>query len=281
MTKYIGYIAAFCICLSACGSLTQDVEIELPEYNSQLVVESYLIPGQPITVLLTQSESYFAPFPTEDDQFLENILVDGADVRITFDGETYVLENEIFFNPFTGKIANYYVPDLVVPEDYDGEFELNLVAEDGRTASAKTTLPVFIPIDSVNVEWAANDSLARVLAYYQDIPEQDNYFRRILTGGAQDTVVFDFVFDDSIVDNTLLVAGTGFDYKVGDTMQNVIYHITEDFYNYMISVYASADANGNPFAQPSTILSNVKGEGDPLGIFTAMNLEAEKVIIEK
>ncbi len=279
MIKYIGYIAAIFIFLSACGSLTQDVEIDLPEYESQLAIESFLIPGQPITVLLSQSESYFAPFPT-DDSFLEDILVDEAEVRITFDGETHLLENEFFFNPFTGKLANYVLPGALVPDEYDGEFELEVRAKDGRSATAKTVLPVHIPVDSVNVEWAETDSLARVLAYFQDIPDEDNYFRRLLTGGEQDTIVFDFVFDDSFNDNTQLVAGTNFDYAVGDTMSHVIYHITEDFYNYMISVYASVDANGNPFGQPSSLLSNVEGEGDPIGIFTAMNVEQVRVIVE-
>ena len=281
MTKYIGYIAAICIFFSACGSLTQDVEIDLPDYESQLAIESFLIPGQPVTVLLTQSESYFAAFETDNDQFLEGILVDEAEVRITFDGETYLLENEFFFNPFTGKLANYVAPGLLVPEEYDGEFELEIVAKDGRTASATTTLPVHIPVDSVRTELAEGDTLARVLAYFQDIPNEDNYFRRLLTSGEQDTVEFDFVFDDSFNDNTQLVAGTNYSYLEGDTMSHVIYHITEDFYNFMISIYASVDANGNPFGQPSTILSNVEGEGNPIGIFTALNEERVRVIIEK
>ena len=151
--------------------MTQDVEIELPEYNSQLAVESFLIPGQPVTVLLTQTDSYFAPFPTEDDNFLENILVDEADVRITFDGETYVLENEFFFNPFTGKLANYVSPDLIVPAEFDGEFELEVIAKDGRTASAKTILPVHIPIDSVNIEWAENDHFGAGTCLFSGHPE--------------------------------------------------------------------------------------------------------------
>ncbi|MEM9992360.1 MAG: DUF4249 domain-containing protein [Bacteroidota bacterium] len=281
MKKYIGYFVAISIFCAACGSLTQDIEIDLPDYDNQLAVESFLIPGQPLTVLLTQSESYFAPFTIENDQFLENILIDEADVRITFDGTTHTLENQLFFNPFTEKLANYIAPSVIVPDDFDGVFELEVIAKDGRTASATTTLPIPIPIDSVQVEWAENDTLARVLAYFQDIPNEENYFRRLLTGGEQDTVVLDFVFDDSFNDNTQLVAGTAYDYVVGDTMQHVIYHITEDFFNYMTSIYAAVGSNGNPFAQPSTILSNVEGESDPIGIFTGMNIEAARVIIER
>lgn len=281
MTKYIGYIAAVCIFFSACGSLTQDIEIELPNYESQLVIESFLIPGQPITVLLTQSDSYFAPFPTENDQFLENILVDEAEVYITFDGEIHRLENELFFNPFTGKLANYIATGLLIPEDYDGEFELEVIAKDGRVATGKTTLPVHIPIDSVAIEFAENDTLARVLAYFQDVPNEENYYRRFLKSGEQDTIEFDFVFDDSFNDNPQFIAGTNYDYVVGDTVTHVVCHITEDFFNFMTSIYAAVQANTNPFGQPSTILSNVEGEGNPLGIFTALNIEQAKVIIEK
>ena len=104
------YVCAFAAFLFSCGNLEKEIDLELPLYESQIVVECYLEPGEPFLLLLTKSAAYFEPIPTEGFEFVEKILEDSAVVTIRHKGEVYQLRNEIFFNPTTRKLYNYYNP---------------------------------------------------------------------------------------------------------------------------------------------------------------------------
>lgn len=279
MKNTLLYISIALLSLSACN-LTQEVEIDLPAYESQLMIESYLIPGQPFTLLLSQSFSYFAPFPTDVDAYLEELFISGAQVTIRYDDKTIELQNNLAVNPLTGKIFNYSAP-LIIPELYNVPFELEIITAEGERITANTVIPPPVPIDSVVVEFNETDTLARSLTYWTDVNGVDNYYRRLFAQGMRDSIDFDFLLDDSIVDNGVLVTGTGYDFAVGDTIFNTVYHITEEYFTFLNSLLTAVDANGNPFAQPSTLLSNVEGENDPLGIFTGLTFDERRTIIEK
>ena len=277
--KNLPYIIALLLFFSACN-LTQEVEIELPEYDNQIMVESYLIPGQPFTLLLTQSFSYFAPIPTSNEEYIEQLFVPDAEVLIRYDGKEVRLENELSFNPFTGKLFNY-AAGILVPEDFDSEFQLEIKTAEGELITASTFIPATIPIDSVVIQFDERDSLARALTYWTDMPNKTNYYRRLFAQGSRDSLEIDFILDDDLTDNGLLLAGTNYDFAVGDTIFNTIYHTTEEYFTFMNSIFNAEAANGNPFAQPSSILSNVEGEEDPLGIFTGLTFDERRTIIEK
>lgn len=273
------YITIALLSLTACN-LTQEIEIELPEYEPQLMIESYLIPGQPFTLLLSQSFSYFAPFPTDVDAYLEQLFVSGAQVTIRYDEKVIELQNNLAVNPLTGKIFNYSAP-VIIPDRYDLPFELEIITAEGERITGMTIIPKPVPIDSVVVEFNGTDTLARALTYWTDVSGVDNYYRRLFAQGTRDNIDFDFLLDDSIVDDDILVTGTGYDFAVGDTIFNTVYHITEEYFTFINSLLTAVDANGNPFAQPSTLLSNVEGESNPLGIFTGMTFDERRTIIEK
>ncbi|MBK7409342.1 MAG: DUF4249 family protein [Saprospirales bacterium] len=75
--KWILPSALALLLFSACN-LEKEIELNLPLYDSQLVVECYLEPGKPFNLLLSRSAGFFDPFATETDQFLNEILVDDA-----------------------------------------------------------------------------------------------------------------------------------------------------------------------------------------------------------
>ena len=56
--QYIGVLILFLASFTACN-LEKEVEIVLPAYERQYVVECYLEPGKPFNLLLTKSSSYF------------------------------------------------------------------------------------------------------------------------------------------------------------------------------------------------------------------------------
>jgi hypothetical protein len=99
--------------------------------------------------------------------------------------------------------------------------------------------------------------------------------------GDLDSLEQDFVTDDRIVDDSLIVFGTGYDYAVGDTVINTLYHITEEYSTFLESLNAAVSANGNPFGQPSPIISNLEGSANAIGIFTGLTYDRRVDIVEK
>ena len=262
------------LALSACN-LEQEVEIDLPDYEVRPVLEAYVEPGERYRLLLTQSAGYFAPLPSLDN-LLEELLLDSAEVSITHDGITYQLENTLLFDPMTQKIYNYAAgPSDLVPTESDLPFELNITLPNGATIAAETRLLPQVEIDSVVIEFPETDepgdTLARALTYFTDDPDTDNYYRRMLQLNSLDSLPEqDFVTDDRLVEDSTIAFGTGFNYAVGDTLITTLYHITEDYATYLESVEGAAAANGNPFGQPSPVISNLEGTANALGIFTGL-----------
>ena len=265
--------------LIACN-LEKEVDINLPEYTSELVVECYLEPGEPYRLLLTRSAGYFDQLPNTEEAVNE-ILEEDAAVVIEYKGESIELANTFDFSFFvTGKVANY-VSTEIVPTDYENEFTLDIVTKDGRNITASTHIMSPISIDSLVVQFSPNegDTLARLLTYFTDNSETENFYRRMLHIGSLDSLEQEFTLDDRFVDDGTVVFGTAYDYAVGDTLIASIFHITPEYYDYLNSVINAVFGNGNPFGQASTIISNVKGDG--IGIFTGFTFDRKSVIIQE
>lgn len=265
------------IFLFACN-LEKEIEIELPEYTPQTVVECYLEPGQFYTLLLSKSAAYFDAFPDLSSDFTTEILEQDATVTITYKGEVIVLENTIGINPFTGKIYNYQATQQV-PEDFDNDFELNISTKAGDELTGRTRILPAVPIDSLVYQFSeTNDTLARVLTYFTDDPSQENYYRRMQHFGTLDSLELDFVVNDRIIDNNNVVFGTNYSYSRGDTVISSIFHISLAYHDFIESEMNAVFGNGNPFAQPSAIISNI--EGNAIGIFTGLSYDRQQVIIQ-
>lgn len=265
----------FCSC-----DLQKAVNIELPAYDSRLVVECYLEPGKPFTLLITQSSAYFDVFPTDNGQFLENLLVDNAEVTIHFKDTIYELKNELTFNGFTNKIFNYKTYQEV-PLDYDHDFDLNIITPEGKTITATTRLIPPIPIDSVAVEFKEADTLARVLTYFTDIPHEANFFRRMLHKNSLDSLPEqDFTTDDRIVED-VVVFGSQYTFEEGEKVINTLFHIDQAYYDFLESLSIAVNSNGNPFGQPSPILSNLEGTADAIGIFTGLSYDRKTTFVHR
>ena len=264
--------------IQACG-LEREIDLELPEYDPEIVVEGYLEPGQPYFITLVESVGYLG---TPSIQFVRD-----AEVTITYQGQVDTLQ---FVELDT---LSFYLSTTRAPADYDTDFFLKVNTREGKEVTATTRIKPPVAIDSLAYRFN-DDSLAFVLTYLTDDPIQKNYYRRILWKRVlnydtlsvaplevdstwQSWVQQAFSFDDRAVANNQIALGTAFDYEKGDTLISQIYHITEDYFNYLESVDAAVQANLNPFGQPSTIITNIKGG---LGIFTGFTKTEETVVIE-
>jgi hypothetical protein len=263
-------------------NLTKDVEIDLPEYDRQPVVECYLEPGKPFRLLLTRSYAFFDPLGI-DSTFLEKTLLQGATVTITYNGQTETLLNipSLDLNPL--KLYNYTGVNFV-PATPGIEYTLNITLPDGAgNINARTTMLPPVPIDSVVIQWnTEGDSLARALTYITDDKSTENFYRRMLNYQSLDSIPQqDFISPDRFTTTASIVFGTGYELVKGDTIFNTIFHMDKPYYDYVESIQLAIIANLNPFAQPSQIKSNVQGSGNPLGIFTCLLYDRDTTIIGK
>lgn len=264
--------------LAACN-LTKDVDINLPEYARQPVVECYLEPGKPFRLLLTQSYSFFDPFGL-DSSFLNKTLLQNAFVTISYDGRTDTLINQLTFESSPLKIFNY-VGANIVPATPGKEYVLNIVLENGGAITGRASMLPYVPIDSIVVGWSPDrDTLARVLTYITDDLSQQNYYRRMLHYSSLDSFPEqDFLVNDRISTEALIAFGTGYELTEGDTVFNTIFHVSREYYDYAESYQLAIVGSANPFAQPSQIKSNVSGSANPLGIFTCLVYDRDTTII--
>jgi len=276
------FAALMVVFMGACGNLEQEILVDLPDYESQVVMECYLEPGKPFRLLMTKSASYFAPFPTEDDQFLANILEQDAQVVIRHKGDTYELANQLSFDPGTGKLYNYVSVDTV-PANYDEDFDLEITTAAGETILGTTQILPLVPIDSTVILFnEERDTLARAETYLTDDSQTANYYRRsVHLGSLENEPEQDFVTDDTFLDSEKFFFGTAYDYTVGDTLIFTIYHIDQNYFQFWRSVQQAILSNGNPFGQPSPVISSLGGTADAIGIFTGLSYDRVTTIIEK
>jgi len=261
----------FCAC-----DLEKEVDINLPVYESKVVVECYLTPGEPYRLLLQESDNYLEPINTPLN--IQDFLIDGATVTIKRGEEVIELTNTYFFNPDSEKFFNYTSNDIV-PVDYESIFTLEITDESGRSVSSQTQILKPIYLDSLATIFNEKDK-AYALASFTDDPNTTDFYRYFLHKSSLfNESELAFSIDDDFVDkeNEILI-GTGYDYEEGDTLISTLFHIQEDYYDYLESVEDAVGANLNPFGQPASIKSNIEGG---IGIFTAFPLVRDTLIIER
>lgn len=281
----IFYFILLSVLAFACN-LEQEIELNLPDYEEKIIVEAYLEAGQPYQLLLTRSSSYFAPFPTNLEETFSQLLLNGAEVYITHRGNTVRLNNTPGVNPLTGKLFNYAAPEAAVFDTIQ-PYELEIILPDGNTIESSTRFLPRVPIDSIVVQFREEQDSevdsARVLTYFNDRPDENNYYRRTLyayRAGELETLQ-DFATDDRIAEG-VIVFGTAYEFAAGDTVLNRIYHLDEAYYRFLASLQLAVAANGNPFGQPSPVVPSVRGTADnAIGIFTTLNYAEEQTILEE
>jgi hypothetical protein len=270
------HIIIFSLFFFSCN-LEKEIEISLPPYSSLPFVECYIEQGLPLRLLLTKSSSFFSNFNLEDPELLQSWLYQNAAVSIAFNGEKYRLLNIPFFDTETGKFYNYFSP-IIPDSSYKGQYLLEIVLPSGEELSAETYHLNLVKIDSVVIQFNV-DSQARALTYFTDPIEEENYYRRVLhKNNLSGEPLQSFTTDDRLV-NGNFVFGSGYEFSQGDTVFNTLYHIDRSYFNFLESIQRAVDGNGNPFAQPSPIQSNIKGKAN--GIFTFISKDQTSIIVKK
>jgi hypothetical protein len=265
--------------------MEKDVNVDLPPFKSLLVAECYIYPNKPVELSLTQTQDYFTQ--SGDTAILKNLFVNDADVKIIYEGKTY----QMVYNPIPNlaefKYFNYYLKDSI-PYNEGEPIYLQVTDKHGRSISAETKWLSKVPVDSISYKFPGPmDTLTYLIVYFKDDPSTQDYYRfqakrlNADTGSRINHEVLDYSTDDALFNGQEITLGTSKRFKHGDTASVTLLHIPYDYYRFMVSTQAAQSANGNPFSEPATIESNIKGG---MGIFTAFPMiegqESKTIIIK-
>lgn len=267
--KHLLYALLPLVALLYSCDLDKDIDVVLPAHEPLLIVEGYLERGKPYRIAVHESSGYFAP-PTAP-------LVPEARAFITHKGRRIELEYKPRLDEKTGFIYTHSSTEVVEGEPGD-VYILEVSDDEGRKITGMTTMLPAVPIDTV--EWRFNDKEdeeAILLTSFQDDANTSNYYRYMthrdsLNNGTDQ----DIKTSDDLTNGTRVTFGSSYFYDPGDTVIVTLYNMEKQYYDFLVSTTNAKDANGNPFAQPSKIMSSVQGG---MGIFTNLAYDRKVVII--
>ncbi len=260
--------------LSSC--LQKQIDIKLPPFKSQLVVEGYLEKGKPFQVAVSQTSNFFAA------PDLSKVFLAKATVILSYDN----VVDTLVYNPIPDlqhlKWFNYKLKNNgIIPLTVGTSYYLKVIDSTGRVATAQTSWRDSVPIDSVKEIYTRQtstrvDTVMRV--YFKDPVATEDYYRFVAINHTKnDSVRVDNYASDQLLNGQTISLSTGRRYQKGDTCDITLYRIDNPYYTFLATSEQADNANGNPFASPAAIISNISGG---TGIFTALPASHWRVVFK-
>jgi hypothetical protein len=281
MKKYLFYTFILLTCLIL--SCRKDAEIDLPQYSPTLTIHSYISPlDSGVTVYVNISK------PAYNNSFNDPGNVTDATVKIS-DG---IHSAALSYRPGIGKNSlSYYFIDsssfkIVVGQTYT----LNITTPDGKAASATTTIPEIVNINSLSYEEVAaqfGDSAYRIKVGFHDPAGKDDYYKfgayvlnidsNINMINSSSSTNFSTYFNkdgSEITDEMMAFKMPAHSQPPGivNYLDFRLYHVSREFYIYHQSIEGSRD-NG-PFTEPSVPFTNITGG---VGVFAGYNYDMKMI----
>ncbi|OJJ21784.1 hypothetical protein BKI52_14885 [marine bacterium AO1-C] len=271
ITGLVLWIAA--LSLTACDSFQKTIDVDLPDYESETVVECYLRPGKAITVLVTQSSAYFGGIgiPLKPDA---EVTINSYSRERSFSSRLYYRSDAPFI---PGEYFNYQSDESVYHSD---RARYTLTVKDKKTGKVITGTTEYLPapyIEAIEPRFRESDTTAFLLTKFQDIdPDKRNYYRILVKKkleDGKDKLVNDIKFEGNLKTGNEIAIGSSYDFKDGDQATVTLYHLSKPYYDFLRTMDAAQQGNVNPFAQPTTVKSTVEGG---LGVFTFLAFDERK-----
>ena len=290
LIKLIGIVTV----LISVISCEKNITLNLPVAEPKLVVEGYIYQDTFPYVILTRNVPFFS---TLDSSTLQEYVVKGATVIVS-DGITTDTMIEINY----GQLTFYASLDNNLKGRVGRTYSLRVEA-DGQVVTSTTTIPEPVPLDSV---WwkvqGEHDTLGFAWAHLTDPDTLGNYYRwfakRINHYPDGDQKDADFIapigstFDDKFIN------GKSFDFfynrgnlpnstkeddeneerlffKTGDTIVVRFCTIDRASFQFWRDEETQGSNNGNPFANPAPVTSNIK---DGLGVWGGYSVTYDTII---
>ena len=263
--------AALVFFLPALFSCEKNITVDLPTPEQKIVVEGYIETGEKAIVTLTRTAAFFAPV---DSASLFSYLVTNAVITVS-DGVTS--EQLIFTIDTTQYIPFVYKSQTLIGQE--GKTYTLTVVADGKTLTAVTTIPNAVPLDSVwfkiqegrdslGFAWAHltdPDTLGNCYRWFAKRMGKDKRFLPPIGSVFEDKFInaksFDFAYNRGSEPNTYddedeNVRGY---FSLGDTIAIKFCAIDRAHFDFWRITDVQVSNNGNPFAAPAPIPSNING----------------------
>lgn len=264
-------------------SCNEVLYVDLPNFESKLVVESIIFKTDSISVGISRSVSPYMKSNSED----TTRLVHNAKVTLINDGVEYALKEDtsvIYFYSnlrATRKFSNYYVK----PDNFILGKELLLKIKHGDVeVSSSAETPTNTNVKSINTYLSSEESrytdfhhLTLNFKMKADFPKNiKNYYRiaaviEYYRGGVlwqrtrEIEELFEVVSSDSTFDFKIYLGNMAKDLEIRNPIL-IIDHITEEYYNFLKAVKMQFEHDESLIESEVTrIPSNIK---NAYGIFT-------------
>jgi hypothetical protein len=275
-------LVAFCV------SCEKDIDIKLPAYKEKLVVEASIETGKPTQVLLSMTAPYFGNVDLSDPS---RFFVKGAFITVT-DGN--VVDTLRALDPSTGY---FYLGTKILGQV--GRSYLLTIKYNDETYTGVTNILNPIPLDSIYFK-AERDTFGYCWGHLTEPAGQGNCYRWFAKRITKDQVFvapYNSAFDDKFIDGTSFefsyerppqpderdgygdTPNAGY-YNIGDTVIVKFCTMGNTEYLFWRSYYSNQASNGNPFAAPANIQSNVTG-GNVIGAFCGYSPSFDTLVIKK
>jgi hypothetical protein len=292
-------------------SCEKKIDIELPNSERKLVEEGSIETGEPPFIILTKTEGYFAPI---DVNSLKNSFVHNAIISVS-NGVNEVQLTEICTDqldssllPVVAELIGVSLADVInfgfciystFDESIFGEegrtYALTINVE-GETLTSTTTIPVPIVMDSYWYKDQPGFSNYGYLWFKLNDPQPLGSAYRMYTQrlGKDDRFlpangsVFDDKFFNGLVFEAFLWRGhelgtnepddfgeTRLYFKQGDTIAIKFCTIDQPHFQFLNTFEIAAFNNGNPFAAPAAVKTNIEGG---LGIWGGYGVRYDTIV---
>lgn len=279
-------------------SCEKDITVDLPQPEQKIVLEGAIENGEYPYLYVTKNVAYFDKVDTNT--LINMIALDSsAVITVTHENIVDTLHPMIDFNN-------------IIPIKYQGNIKgeigktyiLNAKIF-GKTYTASTKIPVPVPLDSVKFKLrqpdSPDDSTGFLWMYATDPDTAGNYYRLFSKTLGKDNV---FVHPTTSVADDQYFNGVSVEYRIyrgynplvgeepdqsqedvprwvfikGETVVLKFCSLDVKHYNFWYSIELQNASDGNPFASPVTIKSNI--EGGALGIWGGYGSYLDTIYID-
>lgn len=273
--------------LAGCGDFQKSIDVPLPQYDNQLVVECYLENGAVPRLSVTESVPY-----------LDNgqATASGSQILTLPDGQKVQLPTDVTVNLTLpgGRVVNlpfrpgldattskYYTHTgtAAVAAAAGQQFAIDVQDKRGRHVVGTAVVPTRIPIDSVKYKFnTATDRKAYFMTKWSDPAATTDFYRLMLHKGRPSNYSeTDNDIRDRLFNGLPYAQVTRYRFNPNDTITATLYHVDSLYFSFRQSVRDARNANGNPFSQPSSIHSTVQGG---VGVFTVLVKDQKTLILK-
>ncbi|WP_266205574.1 DUF4249 domain-containing protein [Pontibacter kalidii] len=307
------YFILAILCSLLFSGCEEDITVEVPKGEEQLVVEGHIEQNAPPVVVLTRTVPVFTEVSAEA---LAQSFVHDAQVSITVDGKSYPLKEtpsvalseevkeliavQLGLRPALLSANAGFLFYLYTSEELKGEpgksYRLH-ISHEGRELSAVTTIPHLNPLDSIFTVPHPNpeeDSLRQLYYRYSDPDTLGNTVRYFTKRNSEPFYPgrFASVFSDEFIN------GATIDYPLdrgepkgqaevdldlysyfgkGDTVTVRWAAIDQAHYRFWFTLENEQNNNGSPISSPNITQSNIQGG---LGVWGGYGVSYHTLIIE-